>query len=57
MTIEREEFGADLGSVTAGRLVFTKGASDLNLHAIDSPEELHWAKFEGIVPETGWKEA
>lgn len=51
MTTERKEFGAEIGSVTAGRLIFTRGMSELNLYATDSPEELYRARFEGNVPE------
>ena len=47
------ELAARLGSVTAGRLVFTRGASNLTIGVDASMEDLYRARFEGKKPEVG----
>lgn len=43
-------FSAPLGAVTAGRLEFTRGASNVTLDTDASPNELCHARFKGPVP-------
>ena len=47
------ELAAPLGSVEAGRLVFTRGASNLAIGVDASMEDLYRAWFDGKVPEIG----
>ncbi|HEX6207182.1 MAG TPA: MarR family transcriptional regulator, partial [Actinomycetota bacterium] len=46
-----EEMAAPLGSIKSGRLVFTRGASHLELRVDAQMEDLYRARFEGKVPE------
>jgi hypothetical protein len=45
-----EQLSAPLGSVTAGRLVFSRGAARLRIDVDASMDDLYRARFEGKVP-------
>ena len=47
----RNEFSAPLGSVTAGRLKFVRGADDLTINAGTSTADLYRARFDGNAPD------
>lgn len=47
------ELAAPLGSVDAGRLVFTRGVSHLAIGVDASMEDLYRARFDGKQPEVG----
>ena len=44
------DFSAPLGSVTAGRLRFLSGASNVTVHTDPSTADLYRARFEGPLP-------
>lgn len=48
-----QELAAPLGSVDAGRLVFTRGVSHLTIGVDGSMEDLYRARFDGKVPDVG----
>ena len=48
-----DELAAPLGSVDAGRLVFTRGAANLAIGVDASMDELYRARFDGKPPEIG----
>jgi hypothetical protein len=43
------DFSAPLGSVTAGRLRFLSGASNVTVHTDPSTADLYHARFEGSL--------
>ena len=51
MNDSRNEFEAPLGSATAGRLEFVRGAYNLTIHADASMDDLYLARFEGNAPD------
>lgn len=52
-TSTAHELTAPLGSVHAGRLVFTRGVSNLTIVVDASMDELYRARFDGRMPEVG----
>ena len=52
-TTTAHELTAPLGSVHAGRLVFTRGVSNLTIVVDASMDELYRARFDGMMPEVG----
>ncbi|HET9672836.1 MAG TPA: hypothetical protein VFQ40_08325 [Actinomycetota bacterium] len=50
-TATTQELGAPLGSVQMGRLVFTRGASDLTIGVDPAMDDLFRARFDGKVPQ------
>jgi hypothetical protein len=46
-----QELAAPLGSVDAGRLVFTRGAARLTIRVDGPMDDLYRARFEGRVPD------
>ena len=45
------EFAAPLGSATAGRLEFARGAGNVSIRAGASTDDLYHARFEGTAPD------
>lgn len=52
-TSTAHELTAPLGSAHAGRLVFTRGVSNLTIVVDASMDELYRARFDGRMPEVG----
>lgn len=50
-TRTEHELAAPLGAVDAGRLVFTRGVSNLTIGVDPSMDDLYRARFDGKVPE------
>ena len=46
-----KNYAAPLGSLTHGRLQFTRGAANVTLRVDSSMEDLYHARFDGLLPE------
>lgn len=51
MNKAKNEFAAPLGSATAGRLEFARGAANVTVRAGASTDDLYRARFEGTAPD------
>lgn len=51
MNKAENEFAAPMGTVTAGRLEFARGAGNLTIRAGASTDDLYRARFEGTAPD------